>query len=46
VWQDVNADIAKRADKGNSWQVYTSMTMGSTRLESGKVIQVLCDDQI
>jgi hypothetical protein len=46
VWQDVNADIAKRADKGNSWQVYTSMTMGSTRLEAGKVIQVLCDDQI
>lgn len=46
VWQDINADIAKRADKGNAWQVYTSMTVGSTRLQQGKVIRVLCDDQI
>jgi hypothetical protein len=46
VWQDINADIAKRADKGNAWQVFTSMTVGSTRLQQGKVIRVLCDDQI
>lgn len=46
VWQDINADIAKRADKGNSWQVYTSMTIGGTRLQQGKVVQVLADDQI
>lgn len=46
VWQDVQAEIAKRADKRFSWQVYTSMTVGGTRLESGKQIQVLCDDQI
>ena len=46
VWQDINADIAKRADKGNAWQVYTSMTVGSTRLQQGKVVQILCDDQI
>lgn len=46
VWQDVQADISKRADKGNAWQVYTNMTLGSTRLQQGKVVQVLCDDQI
>lgn len=46
VWQDVMADIAKRADKGNAWQVYTSMTIGGTRLQQGKVIQIVCDDQI
>jgi len=46
VWQDVNADISKRPDKGNSWQVYTSMTLGATRLQQGKVIEILCDDQI
>jgi hypothetical protein len=46
VWQDVMASIDKRADKGNSWQVYTSMTIGSTRTQAGKVIRVLCDDQI
>jgi hypothetical protein len=46
VWQDVQASIDKRADKGNSWQVYTNMTIGSTRTQAGKVIRVLCDDQI
>ncbi|MGH8596740.1 MAG: phage capsid protein, partial [Gammaproteobacteria bacterium] len=46
VWQDINAEIAKRSDKRFSWQVYTSMTVGATRLQSGKQIQVLCDDQI
>jgi capsid protein len=46
VWQDVMADIAKRADKGNAWQIFTTMTLGSTRLQQGKVVQVLCDDQI
>ena len=46
VWQDVQASIDKRADKGNSWQVYTNMTIGATRTQAGKVIRVLCDDQI
>jgi len=46
VWQDLNASIDKRADKGNAWQVYTSMTIGSTRLQAGKVIRINCDDQI
>jgi len=46
VWQDLMASIDKRADKGNSWQVYTSMTIGATRTQAGKVIRVLCNDQI
>lgn len=46
IWQDIMANIAQRADKRFSWQVYTAMTVGSTRLEQGKIIQVLCDDQI
>lgn len=46
VWQDIQAEITKRADKGFAWQVYTSMTIGATRLQTGKLIQVLCDDQI
>ena len=40
------AKIDQRADKGYSWQVYTCMTIGATRLQAGKVIRVLCDDQI
>jgi hypothetical protein len=46
TWQDLMAKIDQRADKGYSWQVYTSMTIGATRLQAGKVIRVLCDDQI
>lgn len=45
-WQDVVAKISERNDKGHSWQVYTCMTLGATRLENGKVVQILCDDQI
>jgi Phage capsid protein len=46
VWQDLQASIDKRPDKGNAWQVYTNMTVGSTRLQAGKVIRINCDDQI
>lgn len=46
VWQDIMAQIGQRADKRYAWQVYTNMTVGATRLESGKLIQILCDDQI
>jgi len=46
VWEDLNASVDKRADKSNSWQVYLCETIGATRLQQGKVIQVLCDDQI
>jgi hypothetical protein len=46
VWKDINAEISKRADKSYAWQVYLCMTLGATRTQSGKQIQVLCDDQI
>ena len=46
VWKDIAAEIAKRADKSFAWQVYLCMTLGATRTQAGKQIQVLCDDQI
>ena len=46
TWADFQAKISERNDKGHSWQVYTSQTIGATRLQQGKVVQVLCDDQI
>jgi hypothetical protein len=45
-WQDMVAEVSKRADKSYNWQVYLAQTIGATRLQQGKVIQVLCDDQI
>lgn len=46
IWKDVQAEITKRADKSYATQVYLCMTLGATRTQAGKQIQVLCDDQI
>jgi hypothetical protein len=43
VGKDPKAEIAKRADKRFSYQVYLQMFMGAARLEEVKVVQVLCD---
>jgi hypothetical protein len=46
VWNDLQTKVSERADKSYAWQVYLCGTFGGTRTQSGKVIQVLCDDQI
>lgn len=46
IWQDMETDIGPRRDKSNATQVYLNMTLGATRTQLGKVIKVLCDDQI
>lgn len=46
IWNDINAQISVRADKGYATQVYTSMTVGATRTQLGKQIRIQCDDQI
>jgi hypothetical protein len=46
LWKDIMAQIGPRADKSYANQVYLCMTLGATRLQAGKQIQVLCDDLI
>lgn len=46
MWEDLQVRIDERADKSYSWQVYLNETIGATRTQQGKVVQVLCDDQI
>ena len=46
VWQDLVAEIGKRADKSYANQVYLRMTIGATRTQLGKQIRIGCDDQI
>lgn len=46
IWEDIMARVAERADKSHAMQVYLSETIGATRLEQGKVIEIQCDDQI
>ena len=42
VWNDIATRIGERADKSHATQVYVKGTFGATRLEEGKVIEVLC----
>lgn len=40
IWNDIMPDIGPRRDLSNAMQVYLCMTIGSTRLQQGKVIEV------
>lgn len=42
LWQDVNVEMAKRADKNFSLQIYASLSVGATRTQEKKVVEVLC----
>ena len=45
VWKDVSARVDERPDiDGVPYQLYTCMTMGATRLEPGRVIQIECTE--
>ncbi len=43
LWNDITTDISQRKDlKGLPWQSYVYMTVGATRLEEKKVVEILC----
>lgn len=43
VWKDVTTDISQRKDlTGIPWQLYLKMSMGATRTEEKKIIEVKC----
>ena len=45
IWKDVSARVDERPDiDGVPYQLYTCMTMGATRLEPGRVIQIECTE--
>lgn len=44
IGADIQAEITKRADKRFAWYVYFCMSIGATRLEEKKVVQVLCNE--
>lgn len=46
IWDDLTARVDERSDKSYAWQVYLSETIGATRLQQGKVIEIQADDQI
>jgi len=45
IWSDVKARVHERPDiEGVPFQLYTTLTMGATRLEQGRVIQIECTE--
>lgn len=46
TWDSLTAEIDRLPTNSYVWQVYLEMTIGAVRTEQGKVVQILCDDQI
>lgn len=45
IWKDTENDLERRRDlSGLPWQLATLMSSGATRLEPGRLLQVLCAD--
>lgn len=44
IGKDMQAKIGERADKSYSTQVYACLSVGATRLEEVKVVEVLCNE--
>ncbi len=44
MWNDINTQISDRPDKSHATQVYVKGTYGATRLEQGKIIEIICDE--
>jgi hypothetical protein len=45
IWRDTLNDISQRKDLSSlPWQLYTAMSSGATRLEPGRLLQVLAAD--
>jgi hypothetical protein len=45
IWKDVETRLDERKDLSSiPWQIYTCASAGATRLEQGKVVEVLCDE--
>jgi hypothetical protein len=44
VWEDIVARISERPDKRFSQYIYYRMTVGATRLEEERVVQIMCQN--
>ena len=42
--QDMVSRVAERADKSFNWYAYAKMTLGGTRMEEVKVVELACDE--
>lgn len=45
-WGSLMVKVSEREDVSYNWQVYLRHSIGATRTQTGKVVQILCDDLI
>ena len=43
-WADIQTEVGKRSDRSYAWYAYTCMSVGATRLEEKKVVEIPCDE--
>jgi hypothetical protein len=45
IWGDISTSISQRNDiQGEPWQAYLKLTIGATRLEEDKCVQIACNE--
>ena len=44
VGADIQTKISERADKNYATQVFLSMTIGATRIEDEKMVEIACNE--
>jgi hypothetical protein len=44
IGKEPSARIDERADKSYATQVYYCMSVGATRMEEAKVVEIICDE--
>lgn len=45
IWNEPQVDVSERKDLTSiPWQAYLKMSMGATRLEGAKVVEILCNE--
>jgi hypothetical protein len=45
IWKEPQSRVDERKDKSSiPWQIYSCMTIGATRTEQGRVLEILCDE--
>lgn len=44
IGKDIEAKVEKRADKNYATQVFTRMSVGATRMEEEKVVEIVCSE--
>ena len=44
VGSDISTKISERADKNYATQVFLSMTIGATRVEDEKIVEIACNE--